>query len=119
VAHHVHATARNLKGGLPPVTHSAIVGGDEHERSVAAKARDDWIEAGVVARRGLPLAAVLAEWDDVVTGMDDRGATTCSAPSAVAGGASGSRWDGPNRRPVRRVRRRDRPRGGLGDLALT
>jgi hypothetical protein len=74
VAHHVHATGTHLNGGLPPVTYSAIVGGDEHERSVAAKERDDWTEAGVVARRGLPIAAVLAEWDDVVTGMDDRGA---------------------------------------------
>ncbi len=74
VAHHVHATGTHLNGGLPPVTYSAIVGDDEHERSVAAKERDDWAEAGVLARRGLPLAAVLAEWDDVVTAMDDRGA---------------------------------------------
>lgn len=74
VAHHVHATGTHLNGGLPPVTYSAIVGDNEQARSDAAEARDDWAEAGVVARCGLPLAAVLAGRDDVVTDMDDRGA---------------------------------------------
>lgn len=71
VAHHVHVVTTYLDGGLPATTFTAIVASDEHERAVAASVRDRWTDEGVLARRGRPLEEVFAEWDAVITGIDD------------------------------------------------
>ncbi len=74
VAHHVHATSDFLDGTFPAATYTAIVGGDEPERVLAAEERDAWTASGVEVRRGRPLPAIFAEWDELVAGIDDRGA---------------------------------------------
>lgn len=74
VAHHVHVVTTHLAGGLPLATYTAIVGDDDQQRANAAKARDEWTDEGVVARRGRSLVSLLAEWDRAVEALDDEGA---------------------------------------------
>ena len=71
VAHHVHVAGEYVGGTFAEEAYVAIIG-EQSQRAAAAATRDIWTADGVLSRRNLDLAAVLAEWDAVVDRMDDR-----------------------------------------------
>ena len=76
VAHHIHFLGAFLAEEVPPTMFDAIVEPDPQARQRASDDRNAWTEAGVAARRPLPLAEVLGEWDRLESSMSERGAQT-------------------------------------------
>jgi hypothetical protein len=68
IAHHVHYLGACATAGVPSAMQDALMA-DATARTTAASARDKWTAAGVAQRQGLPLQAVLLEWDEIVASM--------------------------------------------------
>ena len=75
-AHHIHFLGAVLADDVPRTMFDAIVAPDTDARRSASDDRNRWTEAGVAARRDLPLADLLREWDALESSMSDDSAST-------------------------------------------
>ena len=69
VAHHVHVVGAYTDETAPPEARGGFLEIDDATREAAGVVRDEWTEAGVIGRRGLPLERILDEWAGVVRRM--------------------------------------------------
>jgi uncharacterized protein (TIGR03083 family) len=69
VAHHIHFLNSCISDNVPDEVYAAITEVDPRARVDAGSVRDEWTQAGVEARRGQPLAVLLAEWNSTVASM--------------------------------------------------
>ncbi len=77
IAHQVHQVSSACDGSFPVQDAlEAIVGVEPDRRRQARTRQDRWVAGGVAARRGVPIADVIAEWD----------ALAPSAPTAALAG---------------------------------